>query len=324
MIFKHTPVLLQKITSLAAEHRPQRIIDATLGGGGHSRGILERLPEARLLGIDRDANAIAAATQNLKPFEDRIAIRQGVFSNMKAIAAEIGWEHADFILLDIGVSSPQIADPARGFSFRMDGKIDMRMNTQDPLTAADILNTASQEELETIIRDYGEEFKAKAIAREIVRRREKKPWETTSELNELLEKVVGFKNQHGLPPATRTFQALRIAVNHELDELSKALKIALELLAPNGILAVISFHSLEDKIVKRFFQYEAASCICPPKMPICTCNKVKTIEILTKKPVMADETELAANPRAACAKLRVAMKLDTSEKNALAGRPQGV
>ena len=176
--------------------------------------------------------------------------------------------------------------------------------------AAVLLNTASQEELETIIRDYGEEHKARFIAKEIVKRREKKPWETTSELNELLEKIVGFKGQHGLPPATRTFQALRIAVNHELDELSNALKSALELLAPNGILAVITFHSLEDRIVKKFFQYEAATCVCPPKMPICTCGKKQTIEILTRKPITADEEELKNNPRAACAKFRAALKLD--------------
>ena len=178
------------------------------------------------------------------------------------------------------------------------------------MTAAILLNTASQEELETIIRDYGEEFKARFIAREIVKRREKKPFETTGELNELLEKIIGFKHQHGLPPATRTFQALRIAVNHELDELSDALKSALELLSPNGVLAVITFHSLEDRIVKHFFQYEAATCVCPPKMPVCTCGKKKTIEILTRKPITADEEELKNNPRAACAKLRVAMKLD--------------
>ena len=229
---------------------------------------------------------------------------------MKAIASSIGWDHADAVLMDIGVSSPQIDDPARGFSFRMDGPLDMRMNRNDTTTAAVLLNTASQEELETIIRDYGEEHKARFIAKEIVKRREKKPWETTGEFNQLLENIVGFKGQHGLPPATRTFQALRIAVNHELDELSDALKRALELLSPNGILAVITFHSLEDRIVKKFFQYEAATCVCPPKMPICTCGKKQTIEILTRKPITADDEELNNNPRAACAKFRAAMKLD--------------
>ena len=310
MTFHHIPVLLQSVTSLIAEHKPQRIIDATIGGAGHAKGLLERLPDAQLLGIDRDDTAIAAASQNLIPFKNRVIIRKGVFSDMKAIAASIGWNHADAVLMDIGVSSPQIDDPARGFSFRMDGPLDMRMNRDDTMTAAILLNTASQEELETIIRDYGEEHKARFIAREIVRRRERKPFETTAELNQLLENIVGFKGQHGLPPATRTFQALRIAVNHELDELSDALKSALELLSPNGILAVITFHSLEDRIVKKFFQYEAATCVCPPKMPICTCGKKQTIEILTRKPVMADEEELNNNPRAACAKFRAAMKLD--------------
>ena len=314
MTFNHIPVLFKQVTSLIAEHAPRRIIDATIGGAGHSKGLLERLPEARLLGIDRDAQAVAAATQALLPFKDRVAIRQGVFSDMKAIANGIGWENADCVLMDIGVSSPQIDDPDRGFSFRMDGPLDMRMNRDDAMTAADLLNTASQEDLETIIRDYGEEHKARFIAREIVKRREKKPWKTTGELNELLEKLVGFKHQYGLPPATRTFQALRIAVNHELDELSNALKSALELLSPNGILVVITFHSLEDRIVKHFFQYEAASCVCPPKMPVCVCGKVKTIEILTRKPVTADEEELKANPRAACAKLRAAMKLDNHKQ----------
>lgn len=311
MIFHHIPVLFQPVINLIAEHGPRRIIDATIGGAGHARGLLERLPEAQLLGIDRDDDAIAAATENLEPFKDRATVRKGVFSDMKAIAANIGWEHADAVLMDIGVSSHQIDDPERGFSFRMDGPLDMRMNRQeDTMTAATLLNTASQEELETIIRDFGEEFKARFIAREIVKRREKKPFETTSELNELLEKIIGFKHQHGLPPATRTFQALRIAVNHELDELSDALKSALELLSPNGVLAVITFHSLEDRIVKHFFQYEAATCVCPPKMPVCTCGKKKTIDILTRKPITADEEELKNNPRAACAKLRAAVKLD--------------
>ncbi len=317
MTFTHIPVLFQPVTSLIAEHSPQRIIDATIGGGGHAKGLLEQLPNAQLLGIDRDDTAIAAASQNLESFKDRVTIRKGVFSDMKAIAESIGWDHADAVLMDIGVSSPQIDDPARGFSFRMDGPLDMRMNQNDTTTAAILLNTASQEELETIIRDYGEEHKARFIAREIVKRREKKPWETTGELNQLLEKIVGFKGQHGLPPATRTFQALRIAVNHELDELSDALKNALELLTPNGILAVITFHSLEDRIVKRFFQYEAATCVCPPKMPICTCGKIQAIEILTRKPITADEEELKNNPRAACAKFRAAMKLDNHQKTAV-------
>ncbi|MBR4900370.1 MAG: 16S rRNA (cytosine(1402)-N(4))-methyltransferase RsmH [Victivallales bacterium] len=310
MIFHHIPVLFQPVINLIAEHSPRRIIDATIGGAGHARGLLERLPEAQLLGIDRDDDAIAAATENLEPFKDRATVRKGVFSDMKAIAASIGWDHTDAVLMDIGVSSHQIDDPERGFSFRMDGPLDMRMDSYSTTTAATIVNTASQEELETIIRDFGEEFKAKFIAREIVKRREKKPFETTGELNELLEKIIGFKHQHGLPPATRTFQALRIAVNHELDELSNALKSALELLSPHGVLAVITFHSLEDRIVKRFFQYEAATCVCPPKMPICTCGKKQTIEILTRKPITADEEELKSNPRAACAKLRAAMKLD--------------
>ncbi len=310
MIFHHLPVLFQPVINLIAERSPRRIIDATIGGAGHARGLLERLPEAQLLGIDRDDDAIAAATQNLEPFKDRATVRKGVFSDMKAIAASIGWNQADAVLMDIGVSSHQIDDPERGFSFRMDGPLDMRMDRQNTITAATLLNTASQEELETIIRDYGEEFKARFIAREIVKRREKKPWQTTGELNELLEKIIGFKHQHGLPPATRTFQALRIAVNHELDELSSALKSALEVLAPNGVLAVITFHSLEDRIVKHFFQYEAATCVCPPKMPVCTCGKKQTIKILTRKPITADEEELKNNPRAACAKLRAAMKLD--------------
>ena len=317
MTFTHIPVLFQPVISLIAEHSPQRIIDATIGGGGHAKGLLEQLPNAQLLGIDRDDTAIAAASQNLAPFKDRVTIRKGVFSDMKAIAQSIGWDHADAVLMDIGVSSPQIDDPQRGFSFRMDGPLDMRMNQDDTTTAAVLLNTASQEELETIIRDFGEEHKARFIAHEIVKRREKKPWETTGELNQLLEKIVGFKGQHGLPPATRTFQALRIAVNHELDELSDALKNALELLAPNGILAVITFHSLEDRIVKRFFQYEAATCVCPPKMPICTCGKIQAIEILTRKPITADEEELKNNPRAACAKFRAAMKLDNHQKTAV-------
>lgn len=310
MTFQHQPVLLGQTIEIIAGCNPARILDGTLGGAGHSSELLKRLPDATLLGIDRDQVALQAAAQKLQPYQDRIKLVQATFSQMTQVANKIGWTSIDAILLDIGVSSPQIDTPERGFSFRQDGPLDMRMNKNDAVTAADILNTSTQEDLETIIRDYGEERKARQIARAIVKRRERSPWRNTLELAQLVEDVVGFKNQHGLPPATRTFQALRIAVNRELEELENALPSAIRLLSPGGVIAVITFHSLEDRIVKQTFQHEAATCVCPPKMPLCTCNKIQTLELITKKPITADEDEIRQNPRSSCAKLRAARRTD--------------
>lgn len=307
MTFKHTPVLLNETIQLLATARGTRFVDATLGAGGHAEALLDKRPDATLLGLDRDPNAIQNASDRLQRFGQRFTAARTNFSNLKAAIQQHGWDKADAVLMDIGVSSPQIDSPERGFSFRFDGPLDMRMNPDDPVTAADILNTASEKELANIFYKYGEELKARKIAAEVVKRRTEKPWQTTAQLNEMLEQVVGRAHQHGLPPATRCFQALRIAVNDELHELETTLQQAVECITPGGVIAVISFHSLEDRIVKNFFKEQAASCVCPPGLPICTCGKVQTLDIMTKKPVTATEEELKLNPRAACAKLRAAV-----------------
>ena len=305
-MFKHSPVLLNETIDILAQAPGCRFVDATLGGGGHAEALLERRKDAQLIGLDRDINAIRNATERLGRFSDRFQAVQTNFSNLANAVKQRGWDSIDALLMDIGVSSPQIDDPARGFSFRFDGPLDMRMNQSDKTTAADILNNASEKELEDIFRRYGEELKARRIAKEVVQRRATAPWKTTTEFSELLERIVGRAHQHGLPPATRCFQALRIAVNNELGELESALQQAVELINVGGIIAVISFHSLEDRLVKSFFREQASTCVCPPGLPVCTCHKVQTLNIITHKPITASEAELVSNPRAACAKLRAA------------------
>ncbi len=306
--FKHCPVLQDEAVSwLVGDGGGRRFVDGTLGGGGDSQRLLERLPSASVLGIDRDPSALAASSERLAVFGGRFQAWRGTFSRMEEATRSMGWNKVDGILLDLGVSSPQIDTPERGFSFRFDGPLDMRMDPSQPQTAADLLNTLDAEELARIFREYGEERLAGPVSRAIVARRGQRPWARTGELAELLERRIGRAHQHGLPPATRVFQALRIAVNHELDELSAGLQAAERLLAPGGRLVVISFHSLEDRMVKQFLQHAALSCICPPGFP-CTCHKQVTFEILTRKPQTASPRELAANPRSACAKLRAAQR----------------
>lgn len=307
--FKHQSVLLAEVVASLAATNGQRFIDGTLGAAGHAAAILQELPHCHLIGIDRDPFAIQAARKRLAPFAQRAICVRGRFSNMVAIAAEHGWDCVDGVLLDIGVSSPQIDDPQRGFSFRFDGPLDMRMDPDDPVSAATILNEYSEEELADIFYHYGEERMARRVARAVVARRAEQPWERTEDFAELLERIIGRTHQHGLPPATRCFQALRIAVNHELDELRDGLQAALSLLSPGGRLAVISFHSLEDRIVKHFMRHEAATCVCPAGLPICTCDKKAGLTIISKKTITASAAELANNPRAASAKLRVAEKI---------------
>lgn len=306
--FQHIPVLQEEAVKLLTSGGGKRFLDGTLGGGGDSAAILSGSPEREVVGIDRDKTALSAASARLSSFGERFTPWYGRFSQLEAALAERGWDSVDGVLLDIGVSSPQIDTPERGFSFRFDAPLDMRMDPDSgAATAADLLNSLSAMELADIFFRYGEEKKSRQIAKAIVARRAIKPWARTGELTELLEKVVGRAHQHGLPPATRVFQALRITVNHELDELTLALQAAERVLAPGGRLAVISFHSLEDRIVKQYFQHAALECICPPAMP-CTCHKQQTFEILTPKPVVASPEELSANPRSACAKLRAARR----------------
>ncbi|NMA44001.1 MAG: 16S rRNA (cytosine(1402)-N(4))-methyltransferase RsmH [Oligosphaeraceae bacterium] len=309
MTFQHQTVLLDEAVGLLCENGGERFIDGTLGGGGHSERILQLLPQAQVLGIDRDPEALKAAGLRLQGYGERFKTVHGRFSQMHKLAEQIGWQKVNGVLLDVGVSSAQIDNPERGFSFRFDAPLDMRMNPQEGQSAADLLNNLSEQELADILYHYGEERKARRIARAIVERRVSKPWESTGELNALLERIVGRAKQRGLPPATRSFQALRIAVNAELEELELALQKALQLCESGGRIAVICFHSLEDRIVKSFFRHEAAACVCPPGLPICDCGKRASLKLVNKKPLIADEAERQQNPRASSAKLRVAEKL---------------
>ena len=308
MTFQHYSVMLEQVLEMFRKHPIQRFVDGTLGGAGHSAAILEALPEAQLLGLDRDEAAIEAASQRLTAFGARVHIMHLQYSNMLDAAHSLGWESVDAVLLDLGVSSPQIDTPERGFSFRFDAPLDMRMDQSSGRTAAQLLNELSEKELADIFFQYGEEHKARQIARAVVARRERAPWQGTQEFAAMVSGIVGHGQRNGLPPATRCFQALRIAVNDELGELERGLKAALELLASGGLLVVISFHSLEDRMVKQFFAYQAAECVCPPGLPVCVCGKVSTMEILTRKPLRPTEEELAGNSRASCAKLRAAVK----------------
>ena len=308
--YSHQPVLYREVVKYIAEpERPLRLIDGTLGCGGHSSLILQSNRQAELLGIDRDGDALERAADVLAFAAERIHLVRGNYGGMKDYAAEAGWVSADAVLLDIGVSSPQLDDFSRGFSYREDAPLDMRMDRRSPVTASRLLNFSSLEELTRIFREYGEIQHYGKLARAIVARREERPWSSTGELAEFCEKILG-RSRKGAPPApTLCFQALRIAVNDELGELERGLESAIELLAPGGILAVISFHSLEDRIVKNKFRYEATGCICPPGCPVCICDHRPRLKIVTKKPLTAADDELVDNPRAACAKLRIAEKI---------------
>jgi len=271
--------------------------------------ILEKNRQAELLGIDRDGDAMERAAEALAFAGGRVRIVRGNYGCLKELAIAAGWQTVDAVLLDIGVSSPQIDDPLRGFSYREDGPLDMRMDNRSPNTASRILNYSSEQELSRIFWEYGEIRESRRLAREIVRRRAERPWTTTHELAKFCDEVLGRGRKSGPPAPTLCFQALRIAVNDELGELERGLDGAIEMLSPGGILAVISFHSLEDRIVKTRFLAEAAECVCPPGMPVCICHHQPRLKIVTKKPVVAQSDEVNENPRAACAKLRVAVRI---------------
>ena len=312
--YGHIPVLPHQTVELLVgdRHGACRIIDATLGCGGHSALLLKKLPEALLLGIDRDADALARAGKRLAFADGRVRLVQSDFASLANVAKAAGWnDGVDLILLDLGVSSPQIDDPQRGFSFRHEGPLDMRMDKRSPLTASRILNTYSERELERIFREYGELREARHLARAIVKERQHCPFETTGAFAHLCDRVMRRSMRKNAPPApTLCFQALRIEVNDELGQLRKVLEDALPLLHSEGRIAVISFHSLEDRIVKQYFQSMAETCKCPPGCPVCICNWKPKLKILTKKPISAEKEELRENPRAACAKLRVAEKTE--------------
>jgi 16S rRNA (cytosine1402-N4)-methyltransferase len=305
----HIPVLLASAIEWLAPRRGGRFVDATVGCGGHAQELLQSNEEIELLGIDRDEDALAIAGRRLRPFEGRVHLRKGNYIDMLAFADELGWESVDGILLDAGVSSLQIDRADRGFSYAKGGPLDMRMDRDEALTAAELLNTGSAEDLTFIFRTYGELRQARRLAAAIIERREEKAWSRTDELGELVKRVIGRQKGRHTPVAARAFQAIRIAVNNELENLDIALEDAVDLLAPGGRMVVISFHSLEDRLVKRTFREEALDCVCPPGMPICNCDKEQRLRVLTGKPVTADEQEVAVNSRAACAKLRAAERV---------------
>lgn len=311
MEYLHKPVLLDESIE-ALNIRPGGIyVDGTLGRAGHSREIAQRLTTGRLVCIDRDAAAIDAAKERLAPWLERVTLVRGNFSELADILRDCGVPAVDGLLFDLGVSSPQLDDAARGFSYMHDAPLDMRMDASAPLTARRVVNEWSEGELRRVLYDYGEERYAPAIARAIVRARADRPVETTLELVELIKSAMPPKalreKQH---PAKRSFQAIRIAVNGELDALEPMVEAATEALNPGGRLAVITFHSLEDRIVKRALLAGAQGCTCPPEFPVCVCGKKPKLSILTRKPIVPDEAELAENPRARSAKLRVAEKCE--------------
>ncbi len=309
-VLPHQSVLYREVVRyLDFGDRPARLVDGTLGNGGHSALLLEACPKLEILGIDRDAEALERAAQTLGFAAGRIKLVRGNFSDLGEIARANGWNEVDGILLDIGVSSPQLDDPARGFSWRSEGPLDMRMDQRSDLTASRVLNRWSEEDLERIFREYGEIRKSRKLAKTICAMRQEKMFGTTLDLVDACDRALGRSRPGELPSPTLAFQALRIAVNDELGELETALDASLELLKKGGLLAVITFHSLEDRMVKHYFREQALECVCPPGLPLCVCNKKATVKILTRKAVTAEADELAANRRSAPAKLRVIEKI---------------
>lgn len=309
--FVHAPVLLTE-TIEALKPRPGgHYVDATVGGGGHAEKILElSRPNGTLLAIDADPAALEAARARLTPFAGRVTFAQGYNDTLRNLATEYGFTTADGIIFDLGVSSPQLDEAERGFSFLHDASLDMRFGPDATVTASELLNTLPANELQDIFSRYGEEHFAGRIAARIAEARRRQPIRTTGELAGIIQAVQpSGRHQERIHPATRVFQALRIAVNDELDRLSAALPQAVDILATGGRLAVISFHSLEDRVVKQFFRREVSDCICPPALPVCRCDHRATIRVLTRRPITATAEEVAGNPRARSAKLRVAERL---------------
>ncbi|HIT72401.1 MAG TPA: 16S rRNA (cytosine(1402)-N(4))-methyltransferase RsmH [Candidatus Fimicola cottocaccae] len=306
MEFHHISVLLNEcIESLNI--KPDGIyVDGTLGGAGHSYEICKRLTTGRLIGIDQDMNAINAATERLKEFKDKVTLVHSNFSNVKQVFEDLGIEKADGFLLDIGVSSHQLDEAERGFSYMQDAPLDMRMDTSRSLSAYEVVNEYSEKDLNDIIFEYGEERWAKRIAEFIVAERKIKPIETTFELVDIIKKAVPKgARKDGPHPAKRTFQAIRIEVNGELDVLKTAINDMTDLLNPEGRLAIITFHSLEDRIVKNEFRKQENPCTCPREFPVCVCGKKSKGRVVTRKPILPSDEELSANHRARSAKLRV-------------------
>ena len=306
MEFQHKPVMLNEVID-SLKIRPEgTYVDGTLGGAGHSSQIARRLSgEGRLFGFDQDAAAIEAAAKRLEPYKDRVSIIRSNYSEMRERLSELGVRSADGILLDLGVSSYQLDDAQRGFSYRADAPLDMRMDQRQKLSAREVVNGYSIGELTRVIREYGEERFARNIAKHITAEREKKPIETTGELISIIKAAIPAKaREGGGHPAKRTFQAIRIEVNRELDVLSDSLDGMIDLLADGGRICVITFHSLEDRIVKEVFRRNENPCTCPPEFPVCVCGKKSKGHVITRKPIIPSVEETEENPRSKSAKLR--------------------
>ena len=307
MAFEHKSVLLYETVD-SLNIKPDGIyVDGTLGGGGHAYEVCSRLGKhGRLIGIDQDADAIAAATKRLEPFADKVTVVRSNYENIASVLHDLGIEKVDGIYLDLGVSSYQLDTASRGFTYREDAPLDMRMDQRNTQTAADIVNTYSETELYHIIRDYGEDRFAKNIAKHIVQRRQEKPYETTGELIETIKAAIPAKiRATGGHPAKRTFQAIRIELNHELDVLNRSIDTMIDLLNPGGRLSIITFHSLEDRIGKKRFRDNENPCICPPEFPVCMCGRKSKGTVITRKPIVPGEEELEYNKRSKSSKLRV-------------------
>jgi 16S rRNA (cytosine1402-N4)-methyltransferase len=305
---RHDPVLYQEILESLEPNRPDGVlVDATVGLGGHTEALLERHPDVRLIAIDRDPEALERSQQRLSRFGDRVTFARGRHESLIDILKQSGVTSISGLLADLGVSSMQLDDAARGFSFRFDGPLDMRMGSEGA-SAADLVNRLDEHELAKILRDYGEEPMAKRIARAVVAARDEEPITTTTRLSEVIRSVKKSR-PHEIDPATLTFQALRIATNEELTGLDRFVDDAVSVLESGARIAIISFHSLEDRIVKRAFRRLEGECTCPPNMPVCGCGAKALVEILTGRPVTASEEELQRNPRSRSAKLRVAERI---------------
>ncbi len=309
MLFTHVSVMAREVMDLLRPETRKRYLDGTLGGGGHAEEILiHSSPDGQVLGLDLDDEALDAARQRLSRFGDRLVLRQANFAAAGAILNEIGWLGVDGIILDLGVSSHQFESPERGFSFRGKARLDMRMDRRQSLDAYQIVNTFSAPELERILRQYGEEPQGRRIALRIAAERKMKTIDTTEELADIVARIKG-KRERGHHPATQTFQALRIAVNQELQNLERFLESGYELLEPKGRMVIISFHSLEDRLVKRAFRKWSRNCLCPPRTPTCQCGWNQKVKLLMTRPLSPSPSELDANPRARSAKLRAVERI---------------
>lgn len=309
-MFVHVPVMLEPCID-ALNIRPDGIyVDGTMGGAGHSSEIAKRLVNGKIVAIDQDSDAIAAGGERLSVYGERAIVVEDNFKNMKNVLSFLGIRGVDGILMDLGVSSYQLDCGERGFSYNIDAPLDMRMSRKQKLSAYDVVNTYSEQELADVIYNYGEERFSRRIAANIVKKRSVNPIETTLELAEIIKASIPASNRREGPhPAKRTFQAIRIEVNNELGMLHDAVSDAVDMLNKGGRIAIITFHSLEDRIVKTVFSEKAKGCVCPPEFPICVCGHQPQVKLITRKPIEADERELEINPRARSAKLRVAEKL---------------